>query len=108
MINALAVYGTLAPGAPNHGVIADIPGTWIKGTVNGYLHNEGWAAEQGYPAITLEPDGPELEVDLLVSDELDKHLTRLDDFEGWNYKRVTTEVETAHGMHIAFIYELAS
>jgi hypothetical protein len=54
----LAVYGTLAPGRPNHHQLNSLSGRWIKGTVRGQLLQEGWGAELGYPGIVLDLDGP--------------------------------------------------
>ena len=40
-MNRLFVYGTLAPGKPNHHVISDVAGEWENATVKGTLVNEG-------------------------------------------------------------------
>jgi len=37
----LFIYGTLAPGRPNHHVVEDIPGNWEEATLKGTLLNEG-------------------------------------------------------------------
>jgi hypothetical protein len=36
----LAVYGSLAPGRPNHHQLSDLSGRWIKGTVQGSCLNK--------------------------------------------------------------------
>ncbi len=51
----LVVYGTLAPGRPNHHVVADIAGRWFTGWVEGDLHDHGWGAADGYPAMAWPP-----------------------------------------------------
>lgn len=103
----LAVYGTLAPGESNHDQVAALKGTWRAGTVNGRLLEKGWAFDQGYPAIVLEPDGPLVAVQLFESLELPANWNRLDEFEGAEYRRVVTVVQTDSGAVDAWIYESA-
>jgi len=102
-----AVYGSLAPGRPNHDQLNDISGRWIEGTVRGLLLQEGWGAELGYPGIVLDPDGPTVGVQLFESADLPDHWTRLDEFEGSGYRRKVTAVSTAEGDLQASIYVLA-
>jgi hypothetical protein len=59
---ALAVYGTLAPGRPNHHVVAPLGGTWTAGTVEGDLFAEGWGATLGHPAFRPRAGGPAVAV----------------------------------------------
>ena len=47
----LIVYGSLAPGAPNHARIATLGGPWERGWVEGDREQVGWGAELGYPAL---------------------------------------------------------
>lgn len=101
----LAVYGTLAPGKSNHDQVASLNGTWRAGTVNGRLLQKGWAFEQGYPAIVLEADGPLVAVQLFESLDLPANWNRLDEFEGAEYRRVVTVVQTESGPVEAWIYE---
>ena len=49
--NHFAVYGTLAPGAPNHHVLESLSGEWRDGSVHGDFHQKGWGAPKGYPAL---------------------------------------------------------
>ena len=56
----LFVYGTLGPGRPNEHVLSVIGGTWEEASVNGYLKQQGWGAEMGYPGIVLDDDGDEI------------------------------------------------
>ncbi len=91
-IDRLVVYGSLAPGRPNHHHLADIPGTWRTGWVEGELCERGWGAEQGYPGIRLKRGGARVEVHVLESAELAQHWDRLDDFEGDEYQRVRVEI----------------
>jgi gamma-glutamylcyclotransferase (GGCT)/AIG2-like uncharacterized protein YtfP len=104
----LAVYGTLAPGQPNHHQLASLDGRWRRGTVRGWLNATGWAAPLGYPALVLDAMGPLVDVQLFESLDLPRHWARLDDFEGDEYRRVVTEVSTADGDVPACIYVVAN
>lgn len=104
----LATYGTLGPGKPNHHHVSMIEGSWTTGFVRGFLHEEGWGAEYGFPGIVLDPTGPEVPVDLLESGDLAHHLSRLDEFEGPGYIRVLTQVHTPREVVEAYIYVLAT
>ena len=104
----LATYGTLAPGRSNHHELAGLSGRWLRGGVRGRLYAQGWGAALGYPGLVLDPEGPEVEVQLFESADLPAHWPRLDDFEGAGYRRVTTEVGTAQGPLCACIYVLAA
>lgn len=103
----LVVYGTLAPGCPNHDQLRGLSGRWIEGTVRGQLLGEGWGAEFGYPGIVLDIAGPTVAVQLFESSDLPDHWSRLDEFEGSGYKRTVTAVSTAEGELMASIYVLA-
>lgn len=54
--SALIIYGTLAPGQPNHSVVEHIRGKGRQGIVRGILEKKGWGADLGYygfrPAMT--------------------------------------------------------
>lgn len=106
---ALVIYGSLAPGKPNHSVVESIKGTWQKGIVRGKLENKGWGAELGYYGFT--PTGineqNEIEVFVLLSDELTSHWQRLDEFEGDGYKRTVVQYELASGeIGVGYIYAI--
>src|SRR3712207_1200331 len=45
--HTLAVYGTLAPGQPNHHIVAPLGGEWTDGLIEGDLLPMGWGAEIG-------------------------------------------------------------
>lgn len=104
----LAVYGTLAPGQPNHGQLAHLSGQWFSGVVRGYLHDEGWGAELGYPGIVLDHNGDEVKVQILESASLTTEWQRLDEFEGPGYRRVVVEAQTPTGPVTVQIYVLAT
>lgn len=97
----LAVYGTLAPGARNHQVIAGIGGTWEKGRVPGVLGRIG-----PYPAFQWRPRGKPIPVQVLSSPRLPDHWARLDRFEGDAYRRILAPVTLAQGVvQVANMYE---
>lgn len=103
----LAAYGSLAPGKPNHHVVADLPGSWSAGTVEGTLHESGWGATMGYPGMLWRPGGRRINVEVLKSPELPNHWARLDAFEGEAYVRVLVPVDVATGACVvANIYEI--
>ena len=104
----LAVYGTLLPGRSNHHQVSALAGRWVPGEVRGRLLPDGWGAALGYPGIILEPGGPAVAVQVLESEHLPAHWSRLDRFEGPGYRRVLTPVATAAGAVEAYIYALAA
>ncbi|HXH77022.1 gamma-glutamylcyclotransferase family protein [Nocardioides sp.] len=97
----LFVYGSLAPGASNEHVLADVDGQWEPASVTGALVDEGSAFEQGYPAIVLSMDGPVVDGLLFSSDDLAEHWARLDEFEGEDYERVTVRARRQDGQPVA-------
>lgn len=109
--HALAVYGTLAPGEMNYEVVADITGRWRAGTIRG--HRSVWehGPYAGFPRLRLDPEGPEVPVAVLLSDQLPDHWERLDAFEGVAYERVPTTVTFTDGPDngpdtgMAWVYE---
>jgi len=102
----LAVYGTLAPGEPNHHHLSDLAGEWIAGgTVTGTLESLGWGADMGYPALRWSASGDEVAVRLFVCAELPAHWPRLDEFEGDQYLRMLVPVRFADGrIEVANLY----
>lgn len=103
----LFVYGTLAPGRPNHHILADVPGTWEPAVLRGMLRDEGWGAALGSPGIVPSPDGDEVEGFVFSSAMLGRQWTRLDAFEGEGYERVEVTVRIAGGDELdAFVYAL--
>jgi gamma-glutamylcyclotransferase (GGCT)/AIG2-like uncharacterized protein YtfP len=100
----LAVYGTLAPGRVNHHQLAGLAGAWRRGSVRGHLVEARWGASLGFPSLSLDPDGPVVDVVVFESPDLPTHWSRLDDFEGDGYRRVVTIVRTDEGDLDACIY----
>ncbi len=102
----MAFYGTLRPGGEHHYEIRTIPGVWHEATVRGWIYDITWGPADGYAGITLDSDAPVTSVDVLESDDLEKHLRRIDDFEGSGYRRIETTVTLADGTETtAWIYE---
>ncbi len=69
--------------------------------------HKGWGAALGYPALVLDADGDTIEVHLFRSADLPNHWSRLDDFEGREYRRAAVQVETEDGLIGAWIYVAA-
>ena len=102
----LFIYGTLAPGRPNHHHMSMIEGRWEPAWLRGSLHAQGWGASLGYPAITPDPSADEVE-GFLFRGALAAHWQRLDAFEGEAYERRVVTVRLADGTNIdAFVYAL--
>jgi len=93
----LVVYGSLAPGGPNHGLLAGLEGEWRKGWVTGELLEKGWSAAMSYPALRWCPEGGDISAYLFISDELSRLWQRLDEFEGLEYSRILAPFWTADG-----------
>ena len=103
----LAVYGSLAPGKENHWVLASMNGSWARGVVRGRLHNEGWGASHGFPAMVYDDNGDEISVFVFESEELPYHWARIDEFEGHEYKRTVVPVKMDSGGFVrCCVYEL--
>jgi gamma-glutamylcyclotransferase (GGCT)/AIG2-like uncharacterized protein YtfP len=107
-LTRLATYGTLSPGRINHHQLSPLKGHWQKGTVNGWHTEGGWGSALGFPALTLDPLGPTVDVHLFESQDLPDHWSRLDEFEGSGYRRVVTLVHTTEGDLPACIYVLST
>ena len=107
MLQRLFVYGTLSPDGPNRHVLAQIGGKWVPASVRGHLHEAGWGAEIGYPAIVLDELADPVEGYVLVSANLAEHWDEIDGFEGEEYERVVTSAQLQGKTTVdAFIYVL--
>ncbi len=107
MIDRLFVYGTLAPGRPNAHVLADVPGMWEPATVRGRLFAQGWGAVIGYPGIIPDDSGDEVSGLVFTSEELQRHWSRLDEFEGEGYERILIPATLQDGTQVdAYVYAL--
>ena len=90
--HTLAVYGTLAPGQPNHHVVAPLGGTWTDGVIEGDLFPVGWGATLGYPAFLPRVGGPAVAVKVLTAPLFVRAWPTLDRFEGPEYRRILVPV----------------
>ena len=107
MIERLFVYGTLGPGRPNEHVLTAIGGSWLNASVTGFLRNEGWGAELGFPGIDLDKNSTQIQGFVFVSENLSEHWDTLDSFEGEAYQRVLTHVSLEDNSIVeAYIYRL--
>jgi gamma-glutamylcyclotransferase (GGCT)/AIG2-like uncharacterized protein YtfP len=104
----LAVYGTLAPGRPNHHVVAPLGGEWTTGIVEGDLLAEGWGAPLGYPAFNPRIGGAAIAVHVLTSTALPSAFAELDEFEGREYRRILIPVFTADPATVRRLYTIAN
>ena len=103
----LFVYGTLAPGQANHGVLEGVSGNWETATLRGRLLDEGWGSEMGCPGIVPCDDGEAVIGYLLSSNDLPGLWSTLDAFEGSGYARQPVKVETENGDLVdAYVYAL--
>jgi len=100
----LAVYGSLAPGRENEHILAPIPGSWSRGSVRGFLNEAGWGTSLGYPSLVWDVNGPEVAVQIFESRELPEHWSRIDDFEGPEYRRILVPVVLSEGIIVANLY----
>ena len=91
----LAAYGSLRPGRENFPLVADLQGTWQRGHVRGFLEPGGGERTGRWPTLTPDESGPEVEVDVLESDNLVARWDELDRFEGAAYRRQLVLVELA-------------
>ena len=90
--HTLAVYGTLAPGQPNHRVVAPLGGRWTEGLIEGDLIQLGWGADLGYPGFRPRVGGEAVVVQVLTASRLATAWPDLDRFEGEGYRRILVAV----------------
>lgn len=103
----LFVYGTLAPGKPNHHKLAHVEGTWTPATMKGVLVEKGWGAEMGFPAVIPDENGAPVQGYVLCSTQLIHEWSMLDEFEGNEYARQLIHVTDDSGNTLdAYVYVL--
>ena len=106
---ALIIYGTLAPGRPNHHVVEHIKGAWQQGIVHGKLKKEGWGSAMGYNGFIHVPveEQEDIQAFVLFSDELNANWKMLDEFEGDGYKRILAPFKLEKGaVGVGYIYAI--
>jgi len=89
----LAVYGTLAPGGPNHDLLAGLGGRWERGSVEGEIVRVGWGEDRRLRALVPRRGAGCAAVWLLEADGLTGRWAALDDFEGPAYRRALVVVQ---------------
>lgn len=92
MMNQLFVYGTLCPNRENAHILGEIGGDWQKAAVHGTVHILDWGPDQGLPAIILNEQDPLVDGYLFITEKLEQNWQMLDDFEGFQYERISVEV----------------
>src|ERR671913_2248413 len=80
--HTLAVYGTLAPGQPNHHIVAPLRGEWTDGLIEGDLLPVGWGAALGYPGFRPRVGGEAVAVQVLSAPLLATAWPPLGHFQG--------------------------
>jgi gamma-glutamylcyclotransferase (GGCT)/AIG2-like uncharacterized protein YtfP len=90
--HTLAVYGTPAPGRPNHHVVTPLGGEWTDGLIEGDLVPLGWGAALGYPGFRPRDGGDAVEVKVLTAPSLATTWPALDRFEGEGYRRILVPI----------------
>ena len=88
IMNQLFVYGTLCPNRENAHILGRIGGDWQKAAVHGTVHILDWGPDKGLPAIILNDKDSLVEGYLFRTEKLAENWQMLDDFEGFQYKRV--------------------
>ena len=92
MSDYLFVYGTLCPNKANAHILEQIGGSWTKASVRGVIHILDWGPDQGLPAIILNEQDPLVGGYLFIAEKLEQNWQMLDDFEGFQYERISVEV----------------
>ena len=97
MINALFVYGSLAPDEENEHFLKALVGRWQRAFVTGRVYSEGLRGTEGYPALDLSEVSHITEGLLFTSRQLPKLCRTLDAFEGSSYRRCIVIVRLEDG-----------
>ena len=107
---ALIIYGSLAPGRPNHKVVEPIKGEWKAAVIKGRLEEKGWGAEMGFFGFAPADAGEQSAIDchVLISEALIDNWALLDEFEGDGYRRILAKYELPNGcIGVGYIYALS-
>jgi gamma-glutamylcyclotransferase (GGCT)/AIG2-like uncharacterized protein YtfP len=95
----LVIYGTLAPGQPNHNVIEDLRGVYRDCSVHGRI-----SEVDELPYFTWAPSAAGLRAVLFSSRQLPDKWVDLDLFEGDGYKRRLIPATVGDQVTVASIY----
>ncbi len=99
----LVVYGTLAPGEPNHFILEPPSGKWKDCQINGKIETQ-----DDFPFFKWSPSSPKIQVKLFKSESLPKKWQELDQFEGSHYRRHMVPVFVEDNWEVAYVYEKSS
>ena len=107
MSTALFVYGTLAPGEENAHIMDGMVGEWRKASVRGKRHKQGWGVHKGHPGFIPGENGDIVNGLVFTSSDLPANWSRLDKFEGADYKRIPIKATLEDGgIVLAQIYSV--
>ncbi len=112
MLQALFVYGTLAPGKGHEHFLRPLPGHWQDAAIRGWHFPEGLKPTRGYPVVYLDDDylgdrAEKIPGKIFFSRRLDSIWKKLDEFEGEGYTRVVTRARLKSGSCVdAYVYAL--
>lgn len=98
----LCVYGTLRPGEENFHLMAPLGGEWQDVTYPGYFSAPDDSYD--YPRIAWTPQGDTNDGKLITSSKLASEWASFDEFEGDDYCRLLTPVQSSNGPMVANIY----
>jgi gamma-glutamylcyclotransferase (GGCT)/AIG2-like uncharacterized protein YtfP len=99
----LAVYGSLAPGRPNHSMLAPLGGEWRRGIIEGQIE-----VVDGFEYFKWVTKSNKVVVHILDTDQLRDQWATLDSFEGPLYRRVLCPVEIDEDIAIVNVYTRSS
>lgn len=109
--NKLIIYGTLAPGKPNHHKMTHIKGEWKPAILKGgKLETKGWGADLGFNGFIPAPENEQTDIPcyVLFSDELNQNWAALDEFEGEGYKRILAIYDLENGKNgVGYVYAVS-
>ncbi|MFT4021594.1 MAG: gamma-glutamylcyclotransferase family protein [Acinetobacter sp.] len=100
----LFVYGTLRPNETNAHLLDNIGGVWRKATLRGIVHVLDWGPDAGLFALELNDQANEVEGFVFSSNTLQHHWQMLDDFEGFQYRRVQTQACIEDNLQTVWTY----
>ena len=112
MLQALFVYGTLAPGKENEHFLKPLLGRWQDAAIKGWHFPTGLKPTRGYPVVYID-DGylgdraENIPGKIFFSRQLNSIWKKLDKFEGEGYTRVITRARLKSGNYVdAYVYAL--
>lgn len=105
-MDKLFVYGTLKPGFPNHYILKNIGGSFIKATLFGFEYDKNWEKQTGYPGIITSEPTKKIDGFVFVSKNLKYNWKVLDDFETKAYTRKQVSISLHNKKEEVFVYTI--